>query len=460
MQAPPGPRASPHVQLYRWLYEPLAFFDECHAELGDTFSMRFPGNPYPIVLTADPGIIKSVFAAGPEELYAGEGAGFLAHFLGPRSLILLDGREHIRQRKMMVPPFSGERMQRYGDIMLNAADRAVSAWPVNTEFPVLGSMRDITLDIIVRAVFGVDDAARHAELSLALSRSLDLASSSPALLLPFTHVDLGPLTRWGRFRAARRRSDALIRDEIRRRRAAGTEGRVDILSLLVDAKDDAGQGMTDAELVDQLVTLLIAGHETTAVALAWTVRGLAGREDLLSRLRHELLGAEKRGALVASEVLKLPLLDATAREGLRLVPVIPNISRQVKRTFPCGDYLLTEHASIAPCTYLAHRRAEAFPAPTTFDPDRFLRGKPAVYEWFPFGGGLRRCIGMAFAMQEIKMTLATMVRAVDFTLGASARPEVARRAVSIAPRDGAPITVTRRPRPLAHATAPSASPSL
>ncbi len=441
MALPPGPALHPVLQVVRWVRNPFRVMDECHARFGDTFTLRLP--PFgKMVVVSNPDDVKEVFALGSDEGHAGKANFVLKPFLGEHSVLLLDGAEHLRQRKMMLPSFHGERMQAYGQSMTDLAHDSIDNWPIGAGFGVHRPMQQITLQVIVRTVFGIGEGPRFAALSDVLTRALD-AGAWPGLLFPFLQRDLGPLSPWGKFVRLQRRASEILRGEIRRGRESGTAGRTDVLAMLLDARDDAGRPLTEDEVHDELTTLLLAGHETTATSLAWALRWILPDRGLVERLRDELRTAEGDPARVA----KLELLDATVREALRLQPIIPVVGRVLQRPMTIGGRDYKEGTLVAPAVYLVHQRPSLYPDPRAFRPERFLRFKPGPSEWLPFGGGLRRCIGAAFALYEMKMVLASMLPRVDARL-ADERVAMSRRGVTLTPTGGLRIVVTaRRPRP-------------
>jgi len=437
----PGPSAPPAIQLLRWIRNPSRLLSECQARFGDTFAIRLPGLPRQFVVLAAPEAIREVFAMSSDASHAGKANGILRPFLGKHSLLLLDGAEHLRQRKMMMPAFHGERMHAYGETMMDLAHQSLDDWPIGRAFPVHRSLQWIALQVILRTVFGVEPGPRHARLADALTRGLEVAGQ-PLLMLPVVQRDLGRFSPWGRYRRLASHASALLRDEIRRGRTGGTSGRTDILALLLDARDESGRALDEDEVHDELMTLLVAGHETTATALAWALRWLLDDAPLVARLRDEIASAQGDPAKVA----KLELLDATVKETLRLQPVIALVGRVLQTGARIGGIDFPAGTAVAPCIYLVHRRASLYPDPARFAPDRFATFKPSPWEWIPFGGGLRRCIGAAFATYEMKMVLASVLPRVDARL-ATQRVAPARRSVTITPSGGLPIVVTaRRPR--------------
>jgi cytochrome P450 len=444
MPLPPGPDLSSWRQLYRWIRTPMPFLDECRARYGKSWTLHLPGLAHAVVMTTDDAVIRAVFADAGDALHAGEANVVLRPFVGQRSILLADGAPHRRKRKLLLPPFHGERMHAYGRTILEVADAAVDRWSVGREFPLHPEMREITLRIIVRTVFGIEGDARFEELVGLLGEALDAAAWPPLLMPIFQRSPLG-LGPWARFERAVRDADAILFEEIARRRRTD-DARDDILSLLLAARDEDGQPMPDAELRDELVTLLVAGHETTATALTWAFRHLLERRDLEGRLLAEL---EPAFALGPDALAKLPLLDAVTRETLRLRPVIPIVARLLKQPMRLGDLDLPAGVAIAPAIYVTQRDPEIFDNPNAFDPDRFLRAssKPAASQWFPFGGGVRRCVGMAFALYEMKLVLATVVRRARLRLSPNAVAGMERRSITFAPRNGLPVlAVAKAPR--------------
>ncbi len=423
---------------WRWLREPMPFFDDCRRRYGETFSMQIAGLPR-IVVFSDPEVVKQIFADDGHTMQAGQFNLSLRAFLGEKSVLMLDGHEHMRHRKLLLPPFHGERMQAYGRAMMAAADAQIDGWQRHQAFPLHPSMQKATLEIILRTVFGIDDAAQLGPVEGNITRLLDIASWAP-LLLPALQHDFGAWSPWAKFQHGSNALDATLRGLILRRRREGTQGRTDVLSLLVDARDEAGEPMSDDELRDELVTLLVAGHETTATALAWACRWILGRPEVEARLRSELRGIADSPERLA----KNAYLDAIVRETLRLQPVVPIVGRVLSRDVRVGGWDLPKGCAVVASIYLAHRREAAFPDPERFDPERFLERKPTPNEWFPFGGGNRRCIGMAFALYEMKMVLARIFSRTLLRLDPSAEIKVVRRAITLAPSGGVRVFMHAR----------------
>jgi cytochrome P450 len=425
-----GDGMSRSTVLFRWMRDPQKFLEDQQRLFGDVFTMRLPGAPTFFVFS-NPEAVKQVFADDGSNMHAGEANVPLKPFLGEHSVLMLDGAEHMRQRKLLLPPFHGERMQAYGQTMLDLANASLDRWPIGRPFAVHGELQGITLRVIVRTVFGVDAGARFEDFCDKLARLTEVAAW-PYLIIPALQRDLGPLSPWGRFQRQAAVVEKALMSEIRERRQKGTAGRSDVLSLLLDARDEAGAPMTDEELRDELVTLLVAGHETTATSLAWTLRYVLDRRDVLAKLTTEL----DAGPLTPERIAKLEYLDAVARETLRLQPVIPLVGRVLQRATTVGGIDLPAGAAVVCAIYLAHRRPEAYPDPTRFLPERFLRRKMTPNEFFPFGGGIRRCIGMAFALYEMKMVLAAVLSRARLRIARGEHVRPVRRSITMTPSRG------------------------
>jgi len=387
--------------------------------------------------------VKDIFTGDENDLLAGQANAPLLPLLGPHSLLLLDGTQHLQERRLMMPPFHGERMQAYGTVMREITDRAIDAWPLGEPFPIHPHMQGITLDVILRTVFGLDDGARMTQLRDLLTRLLAIGAQ-PLALLPWFRFELGGLTPWGRLTRITREVDKLLYAEIRRRRAAGRDGREDILSMLVEARDETGRPMSDEELRDEMITLLLAGHETTATSLCWVFDRILHRPDVLERLRAELGQVVGEGPVEPRHVPQLEYLAATINETQRLSPIIPIVGRRLRRPMRLGARELPAGAIAAPCIYLTHRRPDVWPDPECFDPDRFVGRRTTPYTFFPFGGGVRRCLGMAFALYEMKIVVAEVLARVELQARPGYQVRVVRRGITFAPSGGMPVVVTKR----------------
>jgi cytochrome P450 len=370
-----------------------------------------------------------VFTGDPEILHAGEANVVLRPFLGDHSVLLLDEPEHMNQRKLMLPPFHGERMQRYAELMAEIAEREIASWPTGTPLQVWPRMQAITLEVIMRAVFGVDQSARADELRAALRHVLDLVMN-PQAMISVAIAGPGRVPRIPIFRRALRRVDELLYEEIAHRREdPELEAREDILSMLLQARHEDGSPMSDVELRDELLTLLAAGHETTATALGWAVERLLRHPEKLARLEDEAEAGEDQ------------YLDAVVKETLRLRPVVPIVLRKLKKPMEIAGHELPEGVSVAPCIYLVHRHPGVYPEPLRFRPERFLEQPAGTYTWFPFGGGVRRCLGASFALFEMKVVLTALARTARMRPADPAPERIRRRAVTLSPSRGTEVVV-------------------
>jgi cytochrome P450 family 135 len=376
--------------------QPLQTLEYCQARYGDMFTYRLPYEGR-WVFVSDPEAIKQVFTGDPRLLHAGEANIVLLPVLGEHSVLLLDEPAHMKERKLMLPPFHGKRMKAYGEVMTQVATEEIDRWPADRPVRMRPRMQAMTLEIILRAVFGVDEGERLDRLRDQLRRTLNLLSHPRRAIFM---VLLGPerLRRFPPFRRQLERVDRLLYEEISARRGAvDLAERDDILSLLLQARHEDGQPMSDRELRDELMTLLVAGHETTATGLSWAIELLARHPEELDRLTSDVEGGD--GSYV----------DAVIKETLRLRPVIALVLRKLVEPMEIGGRLLPAGVSVAPSIYLVHRRPDIYPEPERFRPERFIEQPPGTYTWIPFGGGVRRCLGGAFAEFEMSVVLRALV---------------------------------------------------
>ncbi|HZR80831.1 MAG TPA: cytochrome P450 [Candidatus Binatia bacterium] len=444
-ELPPGPTAPALVQLLRSGFRPVAFLEDCARRYGDPFTVRLPGTP-PLVFFSDPDAIKDIFTGDPETHRAGEANVDLAPMLGQHSLLMLDGARHLRERRLMLPAFHGERMQLYARVMREITARAIATWPVGRPFPIHREMQAITLDVILRTVFGFDDGAELVRLRARLLALIAYVTGplGVVLFVPWLQADLGPLSPGGRFVRHARGVDELLYAAIARRRAEGTAGRDDILSMLIDARYDDGTAMDDQALRDEMVTLLLAGHETTATSLAWAFHHVLARPDVLEKLRAELARVVGDEPVEARHIAALEYLDAVIKETARMKPVVPNVGRRLQVPTRIGGHLLPAGSVASPCIYLTHHRPDVWPDPERFLPERFLGTRPSPYAFFPFGGGVRRCLGAAFATYEMKIVLAEVLSRAALRPAPGSDVHVVRRTVTFAPSAGMPVVLDSR----------------
>jgi cytochrome P450 family 135 len=421
---PAGPRAPRAAQMAAWLARPLWFASQCRARYGDTFTVTVEQRPW--VMLCDPAAIREVFTAPADLMHAGDANEILRPMLGPSSVLLLDDAAHMHQRKLMLPAFHGERLQRYREIMVDATERALAGWRPGDALALRPHAQAITLEVIVRAVFGVEAGAANHRLKALLSDVLDRLTRVRRMVVIAAAGPNHP-----RIVALFRRELAAVDAELyrliaERRAAPDLAERDDVLSMLLLARDESGAGLSDSELRDELMTLLVAGHETTANSLAWAFERLARTPGGLERVAEDPDYAE-----------------AAVRETLRLRPVIALVARRLTRDAQIAGRLLPARAVLTPCILLVHRRADIYPDPDAFRPERFLEHAPGTYTWIPFGGGVRRCVGATFAQMEMQVVLRTIAQRVR--LEAVGEPEpVRRRAITLVPARGGEVRVLAR----------------
>jgi cytochrome P450 family 135 len=436
MSAPTlGPSVPPAIQMVRWLARPIAFLESCRRRFGDAFAVRFPGFERPMVILSNPAAIKALYTAPEHGLPPGRTVSLLP-VMGPSSVLLLEGREHLTRRKLMLPPFHGEQMRSYESIMRDAAERDMDRWPEAQPFAIHPHMQAITLEVILRAVFGVGDRGpgERGELLRERLPLLLQETTAPALQLRFVLASrLGRGDPLARLRQIAASIDELLLAEIAERRSdPALAEREDILSLLMAARFEDGGAMSDSELRDQLVTLLLAGHETTATGLAWTFDLLLRHPAVLDRLTAEMDAGED------------DYMRAVVWESLRLRPVVPLAGRRLTSELDCDGLSLPAGSDVAPSIWLTHTRPDLYPEPYAFRPERFLDAPPSGYGWIPFGGGVRRCLGASFAELEMRVVLETVLRGSLLQSVGSHAERVTRRNVTLSPRKGTVVRSRRR----------------
>jgi cytochrome P450 len=409
--------------------------DQCAKRMGEAFTLTFAPSGMKLVMVSDPEAVKTVFTAPPEIAPSGAGSSPIAPIMGPSSVIVLTGPEHMRQRKLLLPPFHGERMREYEDTIVEATKRDMAGWELGRPMRLQERTRAITLEVIVRAVFGVE-AERMATLTAAIGALLEPVSSPRMVLLTLRRMSLERPT--GAIGEGLDALDAVIYEELaRRREQADLAERTDILSLLMQARDEDGEAMTDGELRDELVTLLLAGHETTATSVAWAIERLVRHPAKLARLQAEI------DAGAGDEYM-----TAVVNETLRVRPVVPLVARVLTQELSVGGYTLPAGTRVTPSIYLTNRNPRAYAQPAEFMPERFLDKGPETFSWIPFGGGIRRCIGASFAQLEMKLMLRTMLGELEPRLparGVWRRGEWnRRRAITLVPAAGTRVVWERR----------------
>ena len=435
---PPGPRMPRAAQTVAWTARPGPFMLRAWREYGNAFTLKIGTEP-PWVMLAHPDAVREVFTGDPALLHAGKANVILRPMLGRASVLLLDGPEHLRQRRLMLPPFHGSRMAGYREMVAEIAREHIARWPRGEPLSLAPRMQAITLDVVLRVIFGFrlpDEPLvprarlrrRHGEaageLRARLQRMMEWIMSTPSLL---AMVAAGPdrIERAGLYKPAMRAVDALLLEQIRARRASPGD---DVLSLLLEARGEDGSPMSDQELRDELVTLLVAGHETTATALSWAAERLSRMPGGWAALRQ---GGEEYA-------------EAAGKEALRLRPVLPVVLRHLQAPTTIAGLDLPAGTVVAPSIYLVHRRAELYPEPERFRPERFLGANPqgGTYTWIPFGGGVRRCLGAAFALMELRVVLAELGRSLEAGAPDPAPEGTRRRAITLVPARGAEVVLS------------------
>lgn len=425
---PRGPRMNRAVQTAIWSRRAQWMLEQCRARLGPMFTLKiaYEGD---WVIVSEPELVKQVFTGDPKIFHAGEGNQILRPLLGENSVLVLDEKRHIGQRRLLLPPFHGERMQGYGEQMRTIATREIESWPTGSPYRLRPRMQAMTLEIIIETVFGVHGGARLGELREALRGFLDL-TTDPRFLGPMLAIGPERIRSLPAFRRRVVRVDALIAAEIGERRGADDLAeRDDVLSLMLLASHEDGSPMSDVEIRDELLTLLVAGHETTATALAWAVERLVRHPEKLERLREEVLAGEDA------------YLNATIQETLRLRPVISIVIRRLTEPVELGGYELPAGAAVVPAIHLVHRDPRIYPEPASFIPERFLEEPPGTYTWIPFGGGVRRCLGAAFAQFEMTVVLRELVKRHQIRPADPAPERNYRRAITETPRRDAEVVL-------------------
>lgn len=444
MVAIPHPKTPALLQTLQWVFNPVGYMEKNYQRFGAFFRAEIsPVNAEPIILINHPEAVQYLLSHdNSEELSApGDANALLKPLFGEHSILLLNGKQHRQRRQLMVPPFHGERMKAYGDLICAITRDVMNQWPTGQQFCARDAMQKITMQVILQAVFGIHKGDRYQRLEHLLAERIDLISTpltSILLFFPQLGVDLGPWSVGGRVRRLVEETDALLYAEIRERRAAPDPDRTDVLSLLLAAKDADGKGLTDEELHDELMTLLVAGHETTATALAWALYWVHHRPEVYQKLMAELEQSSETTDLMA--ISRLPYLTAVCSETLRIYPVaMVTLPRRVEKPMQLMGYDLEAGSLLMGCIYLVHHDETLYPNAHKFRPERFLERQFSPSEFLPFGGGSRRCIGAALAMYEMTLVLRTILSQCDLELAEPKAVKPQRRGGTLAPEGGIQI---------------------
>lgn len=432
---PPSPPLPTIVQTALWVFRPIQYMHWLRKRYGDTYRVKLLAAGQ-IISTADPQEIRKVFTAKADHLHAGEANIVLEPIVGDNSVLLLDEQRHLRQRRLLLPPFHGDRMRAYEVAMREISQAAIARWPRGEAFRLRDETQMITMDVILRVVFGITDLSRSRQFSDCMNAIEPQRWFKRFAMLPLVQRVPGFEERmFADFNLAMADFDALVYEEIETRRAApDAADREDILSMLLQARDEDGNAMTDLELRDELMTLVVAGHETTATSLAWTFELMMRHPDVWRRVVDE----------ADDPVGKSEYVDAVIKESLRMRPIIPLVARVIKEPWQIGEYEIKPGRVVAPNIYLSHYREATWGDPEVFRPERFVGEQPEGSVWLPFGGGMRRCIGASFALYEMRVVIQEIARAVDVRAVRHSPEKIVRRAITFAPGKDVPIVVTDR----------------
>ncbi len=446
---PPSSRLPAALITTRFLVRPVAAMHALQRELGDTFMFNLAGVS-PTVMVSSPADVKTVFTAPHEDMPTVSSSSSLGILLGPDSVLILNGPKHLRERRLISPSFRGERLRPWGPLIDDLTHTRIDRWRPGQEIALQEEMQAITFDTILAIVFGMEDASRQDALRDVVVNLTKRATSGPRSMLDLVLASRGRLA--GPMERLRKAMDEVVYAEIADHRGqSDLESRSDMMSMLMLARDEDGSAMTDQELRDELVTLLLVGHETTATSLAWGAERLLRTPDALQRLKHELAEGEDGGAAY---------LDATVNEILRDRPVVPLIGRELRAPLTLGGYDIPAGQTVNVNIWLANHRADTYPEPFRFHPDRFLGKRPETYGWIPFGGGIRRCLGASFAEMEMRHVIRALYSRVEMSLPDPAPERPVLRAVTLAPQHGARVrieAVRERPEPAVEAVEPAAA---
>jgi cytochrome P450 len=437
IRMPPARPESRFSQSIRFVFAPMRENLKASRQFGDVWQMGLLSRKESFVVTAHPDHVKSLFKAKPAEAPSLTGESPLRPILGPNSVLTSVGERHMRQRKLLLPPFHGEAVQRYVEMIEEVAEREIATWPIGKPFALAPRMSAITLDVIMGGVFGIGSEPARGTTERKMRdtiRRMLRSSTNPGYQLVELHNAAQAEPR-GILKAVLSIVDRHIYAVIRERRAAGgLEGRHDVLSLLLQARDDDGKLLTDHELRDELMSLVLAGHETTANSLAWTFERLLRNPEPYDRLREAVRSGDGAEEYV----------EATIHEGMRVRPVIPMIVRMVKRPWQLGEYVVPARTPVAMSIVALHHRGDVYPDPHAFRPERFLERKPGTYTWIPFGGGIRRCLGAALAMAEQKVVLRAIAERTDLVTPSLDPEKPRQRNVTMIPNRGGRVVVQRK----------------
>ncbi|MEG4307644.1 cytochrome P450 [Microcoleus sp. D3_18a_C4] len=441
-----GPKDARFVQTVRGILNPLYYLDSNYQRYGDLFTSEFSNFP-PQVIVSNPQAIQEIFTSDSKLFESSTGNQITLPLVGSNSLLLLDGDRHLQQRKLLMPPFHGERMKAYGQIIRDTTEKVINNWTPGKSVIAQSTMQEISLEVILHTIFGLSEGERYQQIQQLMINMFSLFSnplSATFLFIKSLQKDLGAWSPWGGFLRQRQRLDELLYQEIRERKTQSEPLGEDILSLLISARDEAGKPMSDVELRDELMTILFAGHETTATALAWALYWIHYIPEVREKLLQELNSIDVENC-EPTEISKLPYLNAVCCETLRIYPILFfAFPRLLQAPMQLMGYNIPKGMILSTCIYLVHHRPDIYPEPKRFKPERFLERQFSPYEYLPFGGGNRRCIGAAFAMFEMKLVLAKVLSRYSLELAENRPVLPVRRGLTMAPAGGVRLVVKDR----------------
>ena len=434
-------------QQFKWILDPVQFLEQAGQKHPDIFAANLVGPWDRLIFVNHPEGIRQLFTQDFKQFQVFSKTNErLAPVLRENSIMISEGTTHRKQRKLLMPPFHGERMSLYGQVIWNLTENIIEKIACNQNFSAHAMTQAISLEVILRVVFGLDEGKRSQQLHQLITQMMEIFRSpmtSAMLFFPILRSDLGAWSPWGQFLQLRNQVDQLLYEEINERRQSVNSERTDILSLLISVTDEEGQPLSYEELRDQLITLMIAGHETTASALAWSLYWIHKLPEVKNKLLKELDVFGK--TLELEKISELTYLDAVCLEALRLYPVVINtFPRITLEPVDFMGYELKESEALVACIYLLHQREDIYPQPKSFKPERFLERRYSPYEYIPFGGGSRRCIGEALALYEMKLILANILLSCELELVNDQLEQPKRRGITLAPKGGVPMMIRRK----------------
>ncbi|CCI36511.1 putative cytochrome P450 110 [Microcystis aeruginosa PCC 9701] len=451
MKILPKVKAPTFVQMAQWIINPVAFMENAARKHGDIFSTKVGLTVDNFIFVSSPSALQQILTNDRKQFSApGEANRIIAPIIGDYSVVMLDGDIHKKRRQLLLPPFHGERMRFYGDLIRDITLRVMAELPQNQPFKARSATTAIALQVIMEAVFGISQGERYQTLKKILAEMLDIFNSpvmASLLFFPILRADLGAWSPWGKYQRYQEKIDDIIYTEIAERKANPNPNRTDVLSLLMSARDEEGNPMSDKELRDELMTLLFAGHETTATAMSWALYWTHRYPEIKAKILQEIATLGDNPNPI--DITRLPYLSAVCSETLRIHPVgMLTFPRVVQEPVELDGYPLEKGTILMGCIYLSHHREQTFPDSHTFKPERFLEKQFTPYEYMPFGGGARRCIGEVLAIYEMKIAIATILANYQLTLVNNTPEKPSRRGVTLAPSRGVPMVLKGRREPL------------